>query len=181
MPGGSALRPGDVVSSTGVKTVEVVNTDAEGRLVLGDAMTHAIKCGATHLVDLATLTGTAKMALGHAVTAGVSNDDELWRQCDEAAELAGERIWRLPLYPDYKALLKSSIADIRNSDYGEAGTIMGGLFIGEFVQERPWVHLDIAASSWNDNDELATVPKGPTGAGTRLIVRLAELMADRSR
>jgi leucyl aminopeptidase len=181
MPGGSAQRPGDVVTSANGKTVEITNTDAEGRLVLADAITYAIRQGATHLVDLATLTGAATIAIGHAASAAIASDDELWKLVAQAADRAGDRAWRLPNYPDYRVLLRSKIADLRNSDYGEAGMITGGMFIQEFTQDLPWVHLDIAASSWNTNDDLTTIPRGPTGAGTRLLVHLAELMASRRR
>jgi leucyl aminopeptidase len=176
MPGGSAQRPGDVIVSADGKTVEIANTDAEGRLVLADAITHALRNGATHIIDLATLTGAARVAVGHAATAGISTDDGFWRLVEHAADLAGERVWRLPIYADYRVLLRSQIADLRNADYGEAGTITGGMFIGEFAHGKPWAHLDIAASSWNSNSQLTTVPRGPTGAGTRLCVHLAELL-----
>jgi leucyl aminopeptidase len=181
MVGPAAQRPGDVVVSANGKTVEVLNTDAEGRLVLADAITHAIRQGATHIIDLATLTGAATVAIGHAGTAAVANDDELWGWVDESARRAGDRVWRLPIYPDYKVLLRSTIADLRNSEYGEAGTILGGMFIGEFVEGRPWVHLDIAASSWNTNVELTTVYRGPSGAGTRICIELAQLMVGPAR
>jgi len=181
MPGPSAQRPGDVVTSANGKTVEVVNTDAEGRLVLGDALTHAIRRGATHIVDLATLTGAATVAIGHAATAAVSNDDDFWALVEGAAGEAGERLWRLPLLADYRVLLKSKIADLRNSEYGEAGTILGGMFIGEFAAGKPWAHLDIAASSWNLNTELTTVLSGPSGVGTRTCIELAERMAGMAR
>jgi leucyl aminopeptidase len=181
MPGPTAQRPGDVVVSANGKTVEVINTDAEGRLILADAVTYALRSGATHLVDLATLTGAATIAIGHAATAVVCNDDGLWKLVDEAGRKAGDRVWRLPIYADYQVLLKSQVADIRNSDYGEAGTVLGGMFIGEFVDGKPWAHLDIAASSWNRNAELTTVVRGPSGAGTRLCVELAELMAAAER
>jgi leucyl aminopeptidase len=177
MPGPSAQRPGDVVVSASGKTVEVVNTDAEGRLVLGDALTHALRKGATHIVDLATLTGAATVAIGHAATAAISNDDGFWSLVAAAALAAGDRVWRLPIMPDLKVLLQSKIADLRNSEYGEAGMILGGMFIGEFADGRPWAHLDIAASSWNTNLELTTVIRGPSGAGTRICIELAELMA----
>jgi leucyl aminopeptidase len=180
-PGPAAQRPGDVVVSADGKTVEIVNTDAEGRLVLADAITHALRNGATHLIDLATLTGAASIAIGHAATAAISNDDSFWHLIERAADKAGDRVWRLPIYADYRVLLRSQIADLRNSDYGEAGTILGGMFIGEFVENKPWAHLDIAASSWNTNAELTTVLKGPSGAGTRLCVKLAELMAHPQR
>jgi leucyl aminopeptidase len=181
MPGPTAQRPGDVVVSADGKTVEILNTDAEGRLVLADAITHALGNGATHLLDLATLTGAATIAIGHGATAGVSNNDQLWRLVEEAARRAGDRVWRLPIYADYKVLLRSQVADLRNAEYGEAGAILGGMFIGEFTRGRPWAHLDIAASSWNTNSELTTVLRGPSGAGTRICIELAELMAGAAR
>ena len=181
MPGPTAQRPGDVVVSADGKTVEVLNTDAEGRLVLGDALTHAIRNGATHIIDLATLTGAATIAIGHAASAGMSNDDDFWSAVDQASREAGDRVWRLPLYADYRILLRSQIADLRNSEYGEAGTIMGGMFIAEFAGGKPWAHIDIAASAWNTNDELTTVLRGPSGAGTRLLIELAERMAGAER
>ena len=177
MPGPTAQRPGDVVVSADGKTVEIVNTDAEGRLVLADALTHALRNGATHIVDLATLTGAATVAIGHAASAAVSNDDEFWKLVDQASRAAGDRVWRLPIYADYRVLLSSLIADLRNAEYGEAGTIMGGMFIGEFAGGKPWAHIDIAAAAWNTNLELTTVLRGPSGAGTRLCIELAELMA----
>ncbi|MEP7105168.1 MAG: leucyl aminopeptidase family protein, partial [Chloroflexota bacterium] len=181
MPGGNAQRPGDVVTSANGKTVEIVNTDAEGRLVLADAITYALRHAATHVVDLATLTGGAKIAIGHAATAALANDEALWALVAKAGDRAGDRVWRLPAYADYRVLLASKTADLRNSEYGEASTITGGMFIQQFVEDRPWVHLDIAASSWNDNDDLTTVPRGPLGSGTRLLVELAELMAAERR
>ena len=177
MVDGHAQRPGDVVNSASGKTVEVVNTDAEGRLVLADALTFAIRRGATHLVDLATLTGAATVAVGHAASVAVANDDGLWGLTQRAAERAGERAWRLPTYPDYRVLLRSRVADLRNGYYGEAGAICAAMFIEQFAEGRPWVHLDIAASSWNDNEELVSVPRGPLGSGSRLIVHLAEMLA----
>ena len=181
MVGPKAQRPGDVVVSADGKTVEILNTDAEGRLVLADALTHALRNGATHLLDLATLTGAATIAIGHGATAAVSNNDEFWLQVEEAAKRAGDRVWRLPIFADYRVLLRSQIADLRNSEYGEAGAILGGMFIGEFARGKPWAHLDIAASSWNTNAELTTVLRGPSGAGTRLCIELAELMAGAAR
>jgi len=181
MPGPSAQRPGDVVVSADGKTVEIVNTDAEGRLILADAMTHALRNGATHIIDVATLTGAAKIAIGHAATAAVSNDDRFWDLVERAAADAGDRVWRLPILADYRVLLRSQIADLRNGEYGEAGSILGGMFIGEFAGGKPWTHLDIASSSWNTNTELTTVLRGPSGAGTRLCISLAELMSGAER
>ncbi|HXM53779.1 MAG TPA: leucyl aminopeptidase [Candidatus Dormibacteraeota bacterium] len=177
MPGGAAQRPGDVWTSASGRTVEILSTDAEGRLVLADAITHAVRAGATHVVDLATLTGAAVTALGHAASVAVSNDDELWRLLAAAAETAGERVWRLPAYPEFRELIKSQNADLRNSHYGEAGAIAAGMFIGEFVEGRPWVHLDIAGSHWNENVWLRDVPRGPLGTGARLCYRVAERLA----
>ena len=181
MPGPSAQRPGDVLVSADGKTVEIVNTDAEGRLVLADALTHALRNGATHLVDLATLTGAATIAIGHAASAAVCNDDSFWAMVDRASREAGDRVWRLPIYADYRILLRSQIADLRNAEYGEAGTIMGGMFIAEFNGGKPWAHIDIAAAAWNTNTELTTILRGPSGAGTRLCIELAELMAGSER
>ena len=181
MVGGNAQRPGDVWTSASGKTVEVLNTDAEGRLVLADAMTYAVRNGATHIVDLATLTGDARAALGHAASAAVANDDGFWDDLDMAAKAAGERVWRLPIYPEFKELIQSQSADLKNSYYGEAGVITGGMFIGEFVEGKPWVHLDIAGSHWNENTSHHDIPRGPLGAGARLCYRLAERLAAQSQ
>ncbi len=181
LTGGAAQKPGDVVMGAGGKTVEILNTDAEGRLVLADAITYALRHAATHVIDLATLTGAAATAIGHGASAAVSNDDAFWDLVERAGRRAGDRVWRLPAYPDYRVLLASKVADLRNSYYGEAGTIAGGMFIGQFVEDRPWVHLDIAASSWNSNEELTTIPRGPLGSGTRLLIELAELIGAERR
>ena len=159
MPGPTAQRPGDVLVSA------------------DDALTHALRNGATHLIDLATLTGAAAIAIGHAASAAVSNDDAFWTQVEQASREAGDRMWRLPIFADYRIPLRSQIADLRNAEYGEAGTIMGGMFIAEFAGAKPWAHIDIAASAWNTNDELTTVLRGPSGAGTRLCIELVEVMA----
>jgi leucyl aminopeptidase len=177
MPGPGAQHPGDVWTSASGRTVEVLSTDAEGRLVLADAITLAIRAGATHVVDLATLTGSAVIALGHAATLAVGNDDGLWNLLAAAAETAGERVWRMPTYPDFRDLIKSQNADLRNSHYGEAGAVAAGMFIGEFAEGRPWVHLDIAGSHWNENAALRDVPRGPLGTGARLCYRVAERLA----
>jgi len=179
IPGPDAQRPGDVWTSASGKTVEVLNTDAEGRLVLADAVTFAIRAGATHVVDLATLTSSARMAVGHAASPAISNDDRFWSLVAAAAETAGDRVWRLPIYPEFHSLLRSGSADLRNSYYGEAGVITGGMFIGEFVEGRPWVHVDIAGSHWNWNASQHEIPQGPQGSGARLCYRVAEGLACR--
>lgn len=177
MPGGAAIRPGDVITSAAGPSVEIVNTDAEGRLVLADALTHARALGADRLVDVATL--TAPVVLGHAAAVAMASDDQLWAAVAEAARQAGERIHRLPLLADWEPLLKSPIADLRNAYFQEAATATGGLFIQHFTGGLPWVHLDIAGAAWNDNPRLVTVPAGPLAAGTRTLIRLAQLFAGR--
>ncbi len=179
MPGGGATKPGDVVTAMNGRTVEINNTDAEGRLVLADALAYAIEKGATHLVDVATLTGSANVALGHPVTAAMGNDQSLLDQIRLAGERVGERVWQLPLYPEHDIALTCDIADIRNtSGISAAGTISGAIFLREFVAGRPWVHLDIAASSYHAEPLLLNlVPKGPTGVMTRTLAVLPELLA----
>jgi leucyl aminopeptidase len=181
MVDGQAFRPGDVLTSANGRTIEVQSTDAEGRLLLADGITHAIRQGATHLVDVATLTAGAVIALGHAATFAVSNDDRFWAQVEAASVDAGERVWRMPMYADFRVLLRSRIADLKNSGYGEAGSIAAGMFVAQFVEDRPWAHLDIAGTAANTNRELVTVPRGPLGTGARLAVRLAERMAGTHR
>lgn len=177
MPSGRAMRPGDVITQLNGKTVEINNTDAEGRLILADALTWCVReMGADRVVDLATLTGAVLIALGSTYSALISNDDALARQVSEAAEAGGELVWRLPLHPDYKQLTKGTVADLTNSaSKREAGTIYAGAFLEEFVDGRPWVHLDIAGTAWDTEREY--FGKGPTGAGVRLLVSLAAGLA----
>lgn len=174
MPGGGAVKPGDVVRAFNGKTVEINNTDAEGRLVLADALSYAVSLGATHLVDVATLTGAVSVALGHPVTAAMSNDPSLLDAVRSAALEAGERVWELPMYPEHDVALTCDIADVRNtSGTSAAGTINGAIFLREFVGGRPHVHLDIAASSYHDERLLEKlVPSGPTGVMTRTLAHL---------
>ena len=147
MPSGKAYKPGDILTSMNGKTIEVLNTDAEGRLVLVDCITYALKQGATKLVDLATLTGACVIALGNTTTALISNNDEFVEKVKIAAESAGEKVWQLPTYSEYKELIKGDLADLKNSGGREAGTITAGLFLGEFAGDSPWVHMDIAGTS----------------------------------
>ncbi len=173
MPSGTAIKPGDVITQLNGKTVEVNNTDAEGRLILADALTYAVReLGAERLVDLATLTGAVVVALGSTYAALISNDDEWAATVGAAAAESGELAWRLPLHDEYKALTKGSVADLTNAaTKRKAGTIYAASFLEEFVDEVPWVHLDIAGTAWDTGREY--VGSGATGFGTRLLIQLA--------
>ena len=173
MPSGTAVKPGDVITMYNGKTVEVNNTDAEGRLILGDALAYCVELGAERLVDLATLTGAVLVALGSTYAALISNEDEWAGEVAEAAADSGELAWRLPLHEEYKELTRGTIADLTNAAAKrKAGTIYAGSFLEEFVDEKPWVHLDIAGTAWDTGREY--VGKGPTGFGVRLLVSLAQ-------
>jgi leucyl aminopeptidase len=172
MPSGTAVKPGDIITQLNGKTVEVNNTDAEGRLILADALTYCVQQGADRVVDLATLTGAVIVALGSTYAGLISNDDAWAERVEAAAERTGELAWRLPLHPEYKELTKGTAADLTNaSAKRKASTIYAGSFLEEFVDERPWVHLDIAGTAWDVGREY--VGKGPTGYGVRLLVELA--------
>jgi leucyl aminopeptidase len=179
MPSGHAIKPGDVVTGSGGKTIEIINTDAEGRLILSDGITYAVKEGATHIVDIATLTGSIVRTLGPLAIGAFSNDPTLMDQVRRAADLAGERLWELPLWAEYNGLMDSQIADLKNSSVPWAGATTAAIFLREFVDGKPWVHLDIAGSAWQDAPELKGVPLGPTGSGVRVMAHLAELLAER--
>lgn len=171
MPSDRAFKPGDVLRMMSGHTVEVVNTDAEGRLVLADGLTTAITRGATKLVDVATLTGAVMVALGREATGAVTNNDALFNKVQKASERSGERVWQLPAYPEYKKQIKSDAADLKNSGGRYGGTITGGLFIGHFAEGLPWVHLDIAGTSWLDSSR-GWEPKGATGVMVRTLIEL---------
>jgi leucyl aminopeptidase len=172
MPSGTAVKPGDIITQLNGKTVEVNNTDAEGRLILADALTYCVQQGADRVVDLATLTGAVIVALGSTYAGLISNDDAWAERVEAAAERTGELAWRLPLHLEYKELTKGTAADLTNaSAKRKASTIYAGSFLEEFVDERPWVHLDIAGTAWDVGREY--VGKGPTGYGVRLLVELA--------
>ena len=176
MLSGRAYKPGDIIGTMSGKTIEVLNTDAEGRITLADAVYYAVsKEKATRVVDIATLTGAAIVALGNIATAVLANDDDFFARLQQAADRAGERIWRLPHDEEYKELLKSEVADIRNTSIKGAGTITGGLFVGAFVQDKPWLHLDIAGTAWTDK-EGDYHPKGATGVGVRTLYHLARML-----
>ncbi|HKQ78841.1 MAG TPA: leucyl aminopeptidase [Blastocatellia bacterium] len=171
MPGGRAQRPGDVVRAMTGKTIEVINTDAEGRLILADAVAYARKLGATKIVDLATLTGAVSIALGDVYVAILGVDQAWIDQILAAGKKAGEKIWQLPLDKDYREQIKSEIADIKNVGGRKAGTITGAYFIREFVEDTPWAHLDIAGTAWNESAK-SHLAVGPTGVCLRTLVNL---------
>jgi leucyl aminopeptidase len=171
MPGGRAQRPGDVVRAMTGKTIEVINTDAEGRLILADAVAYARQLGATHIIDLATLTGAVSVALGDVYVAILGNDQPWIDRVMQAAQRAGEKFWQLPLDKEYREQIKSDIADIKNIGGRKAGTITGAWFIREFVEETPWVHLDIAGTAWNEKTK-PHLAIGPTAVGLRTLVEL---------
>ena len=167
MPSGTALKPGDVVTSHFGKTIEVINTDAEGRLILCDALSYARRYQPAAVVDIATLTGAIVVALGHSATGVMGTDDGLIEEIRSAGERADERVWPLPLWDDYRDLMKSDIADVKNSGGRPAGSISAGWFLREFVDGFPWAHLDIAGTAYTDREDAGRV-KGPTGVGVRL-------------
>jgi leucyl aminopeptidase len=167
MPSGTAIKPGDVVTSHLGKTIEVINTDAEGRLILVDALSYARRYQPAAVIDIATLTGAIVVALGHSAIGVMGSDEKLVREVRDAGERAGERAWELPLWEDYRDLMKSDIADIKNTGGRPAGSISAGWFLREFVDNFPWAHLDIAGTAYTERDEPTRV-KGPTGIGVRL-------------
>lgn len=173
MVNGNAQRPGDIVTSLSGKTIEVLNTDAEGRLILADAITYAIRNGATHIVDAATLTGAVGIALGHYNIGAFTNNQEFFDRVLRASQEAGEKMWQLPMDEEYKEYLKSAFADLPNIGGRYAGSITAAWFLREFADPAPWVHLDIAATAWMD-DPKAWMSKGPTGVGMRTFVQLAQ-------
>ena len=173
LPGGSAQKPGDVVKALGGKTIEVINTDAEGRLVLADALGYAKRYKPAAMVDLATLTGACVVALGQHCMGLMTNNASWGEQVKEAAARAGERAWELPLWPEYTEAIKSDVADVKNVGDGKGGTITAAAFLKEFAGDTPWVHLDIAGVAWADADK-GYLRKGGTGVGVRLLVELAK-------
>jgi leucyl aminopeptidase len=176
MPGGRAQRPGDVVRSMSGKTIEVINTDAEGRLILCDALSYALKLGATKIVDLATLTGAVSIALGDVYVAVLGNNQQWTEEIIAAGKEVGEKIWQLPLDKEYREQIKSEIADIKNVGGRKAGTITGAYFLREFVGDTPWAHLDIAGTAWNDSNK-PYLSVGPTGVCVRTLVNLVSKVA----
>jgi leucyl aminopeptidase len=165
MPSGTAMNPGDVVKAHNGKSIEIINTDAEGRLVLADCLSYARRYDPDVVIDAATLTGACVIALGHSASGVFSTDDALIAEVLAAGKRAGEPGWPLPLWDDYKDLIKSDVADIKNSGGRPAGAVTAALFLKEFAEGYPWVHLDIAGTAYSESD-LVTIPKGPTGVPT---------------
>jgi leucyl aminopeptidase len=176
MPSGTAIKPGDIITQYNGKTVEVNNTDAEGRLILADALAYAVELGAERIVDIATLTGAVMIALGSTYAAVIGNDDELVGGVEAAGRETGELVWRLPLHPEYKALTKGTVADLTNaSAKRKAGTIYAASFLEEFVGDTPWAHLDIAGTAWDVGREYTG--NDGSGYGVRLLTALARSLA----
>src|SRR5580692_3563529 len=169
MPSGTAMKPGDIQIAMSGKSIEIINTDAEGRLVLADGLAYARQLGATHLIDAATLTGACVVALGMVNAGSFSNDDETYRHFTDAFQISGERFWRLPVEDDYKEFIKSNIADIMNTGGSRwGGAITAAMFLKEFVEDTPWIHLDIAGVAWTE-EQKPWMAKGPSGIAVRTI------------
>jgi len=171
MPSGTAYRPGDILTAMNGKTVEILNTDAEGRLVLADCLSYAQQKGATRLVDVATLTGACVIALGNHASGLVSNDEGWQQSVVDAGNMAGEHCWPLPAFDAYGEQLKSDVADLQNIGGKEAGAITAGMFLKAFVEDRPWVHMDIAGTSYTKKPK-AYQSKGGTGVAVRTLAYL---------
>jgi leucyl aminopeptidase len=173
MPSGKAQKPGDVQIAMSGKSIEIINTDAEGRLVLADGLYYARQLGCTHLIDAATLTGAVVVALGY-INAGIfANDDQMYQRFARALDKAGEKMWRLPLDDEYKEVIKSSIADIVNSGGRWGGSVTAAMFLKEFAEDTPWLHLDIAGTAWME-DAKPWIAKGPSGIAVRSLVEFAK-------
>src|SRR5216683_1530817 len=172
MPSGKAQKPGDVQTAMSGKTIEIINTDAEGRLVLADGLCYARQLGCTHLIDAATLTGAVVVALGYANAGIFASDDDMYQRFAKALDKAGEKMWRLPLDDEYKDQIKSNIADIMNTGGRWGGAITAAMFLKEFAEDTPWIHLDIAGTAWLE-DNKAWIAKGPSGIAVRSLVQFA--------
>jgi len=172
MPGGSAIKPGDVLNTMSGKTIEVINTDAEGRLILSDGLAYAREQGVTAIVDIATLTGAISVALGNVAMGAMTNNAPLLERVKAAAAAAGEKVWELPMYDEYKDQIKSDVADMKNTGGRGAGSITAAMLLREFVDDTPWVHLDIAGVDNYDRDK-GVIVKGASGIPVRTLVNLA--------
>ena len=176
MPSGTAQKPGDVQFAMSGKSIEVINTDAEGRLVLADGISYARKLGCTHLIDAATLTGAIEVALANVNVGAFGQPNEFLERLLESSRAVGEKMWPMPLDDEYGEMIKSTIADIRNTGSGKGGgAITAAMFLKEFAEDMPWIHLDIAATTWNDDGKPWSA-KGPTGIAIRSLIDLAMKM-----
>jgi leucyl aminopeptidase len=175
LPSGSALKPGDVITSASGKTIEIINTDAEGRLILADALNYALRYKPVAIVDIATLTGACVIALGNVASGLLGNDEGLKNRLKEAGEAVGERVWELPLWKEYEEQIESDVADIKNVGGKEGGAITAASFLNKFVEDHPWAHIDIAGTAWNEKDK-PYAPKGATGVGVRLLIEFLRRM-----
>jgi leucyl aminopeptidase len=178
MPSGKAQKPGDIQTAMSGKTIEIINTDAEGRLVLADGLCYARQLGCTHLVDAATLTGAVVVALGYANAGVFANDDAMYERFTNALNRAGEKMWRLPLDDEYKEHIRSNIADIMNTGGRWGGAITAAMFLKEFAEDTPWIHLDIAGTAWME-DSKPWIAKGPSGIAVRSLVEFAKEFGDK--
>ncbi len=176
LPSATAYRPGDILTSLSGKTIEVLNTDAEGRLILADALTYAKRYQPEMVIDLATLTGACVIALGHHATAVLGNDQKLVDALLQAGRESGERLWQLPLWDDYDQQIKSEVADVKNTGGRPAGTITAAAFLKKFAGDFRWAHLDIAGTAWRDQDQ-PYIPRGGSGVGVRLLITFLEKLA----
>jgi leucyl aminopeptidase len=180
LPSGTAIRPGDVLTSLSGQTIEVINTDAEGRLILADALTYVRRFEPRAVIDLATLTGACVIALGHHATAVLGSDAALIRQLIQAGEDAGERLWQLPLWEEYAEQIKSDIADMKNVGGRAAGTITASAFLQKFTAGLHWAHLDIAGTAWEEKGR-HYLPKGATGVGVRMLLRYLSMQGSEKK
>jgi len=176
LPGGSATKPGDVVRAMTGTTVEVISTDAEGRMVIADAMGYARRFRPKAMLDIATLTGACSIALGNEAVAMMGSDDGLMGMLRKASEKTGERVWQMPLFEEYREYLKSDVADLKNAGGRNGSLVTAAWFLKEFAGDVPWVHLDIAGTAWTEKDR-PYQPKGATGIGVRLMVSMLEEFA----
>jgi len=179
MPGGKAMHPGDIVKTLSGKTVEVINTDAEGRLCLADAITYSLRYKPSAIIDLATLTGACVVALGQHAMALFGNNKKLIEAIQAASDKTCERVWPMPIWEEYYSQIKSDVADLKNTGGRPAGSITAALFLKQFSDNVPWVHLDIAGAAWNGDQPRPYTPKGSTGAGVRLLVKYLTTLAEK--
>jgi leucyl aminopeptidase len=171
LPSGTALKPADILTAMNGKTIEIISTDAEGRLTLADALGYANKQGAKLIVDIATLTGACEVALGNVATGAFTNNQELLDKVIAAGKEVGDKMWQLPMFDEYKELNKSDVADLKNTGGKKGGAITAALFLEEFAEQTPWVHLDIAGTSLLDSPK-GYYNKGATGVPTRSLIKL---------